>query len=453
MLNLNTLKNIYDNSPLWIKGIYGKLPNKYKFGKYYIKYNDLLKENSIDEETYQLLKIRETIEIASKSVPFYKKLGVKINDINALKDVSELPLITKELIKENFNDFVNQDYPKRKTFYVTTGGSSGEPMKFIQSSNVWKKELAFLHDFYEGFNLKSNIIKASFRGGEFTETDKNIFWKYNPIHNELHFSPFHLNNKSVQYYVNVLNKFKIQAFHGYPSSILNLIEFMRERNLKLNYSPKVIFLISENFTLGEIKKMKAFFKCDVTSFYGHSERLIFAALDKQNDSFSYNVKRKYGYMELQNSNNNVIVENNIIGELVGTSFDNYAMPLIRYCTNDYTQYDDFNNKIIGEIKGRWDKEYFVGKSGEKITTTALNMHSDIFSNVSSFQFCQKKKGELQIYVVPNKLFTREDELKIIEAFNNKTQNILETIVFRIETPILTPRGKMPKIIKRNIINN
>ena len=36
----------------------------------------------------------------------------------------------------------------------------------------------------------------------------------------------------------------------------------------------------------------------------------------------------------------------ISGEIVGTSFDNFAMPLIRYRTNDFTSYLNVDNSLI-----------------------------------------------------------------------------------------------------------
>ena len=45
---------------------------------------------------------------------------------------------------------------------------------------------------------------------------------------------------------------------------------------------------------------------------------------------------------------NVIEENNKVGEIVATSYDNYAMPLIRYKTGDFTSYSNYQNKTLLE---------------------------------------------------------------------------------------------------------
>lgn len=63
----------------------------------------------------------------------------------------------------------------------------GSPMKFLQSYNVWKKELAFIMNFFSQYGYKPSMMKASFRGGEFDGLPLDRYWKYNPVHNEIHF--------------------------------------------------------------------------------------------------------------------------------------------------------------------------------------------------------------------------------------------------------------------------
>ena len=151
MLNLNKLKKIYTSSPLWMKKLYASIPYDIRNGSDYRKWKQFL-EKELNEEEYQLLKLKETLFYASTQTKYYKnifnKLECHIDEFNHLGDIKNIPFIDKDIVRENYNDLIAHDYPKKKTFFVTTGGSSGEPMQFLQSKNVWSKELAFVNHFF-----------------------------------------------------------------------------------------------------------------------------------------------------------------------------------------------------------------------------------------------------------------------------------------------------------------
>ncbi|CDS93800.1 putative Coenzyme F390 synthetase [Sphingobacterium sp. PM2-P1-29] len=430
-MNLNLLKSLYNNSPYWLKKTASFLPKSLLIGKEYNYYKTLLKDNSIDTNAYSFNQLKKTISFAYDNVPYYeaefKKIGFHPNDFDSLDILQDLPIIDKDIVRENFDSFQTSDLKNR--FMVTTGGSSGDPMTFYQSNNVWAKECAFVHSLFEDYGYDYSI-KATFRGGNF-DIKSQKFWNFNPIHNEIHFSPFHLSLKSVKAYVDILNKYKPKFFHGYPSAIRVLMKNMRSEKLNLNYKVSSIFLISENITVEDIIDFSSFFGAKVTSFYGHSERIIFAPLIDPN-KLTYKSHLLYGY------------NTEMDGELVGTSFDNYAMPLINYKTGDKVK--DFNNEKF-EIRGRWEQAYLIGKNDEEISLTALNVHSNIFSDIISFQYVQYEKGIAILLLVPKILLNERALESIREEIANKVKGILEIKIQISQTPLLTERGKFQKLIR------
>lgn len=449
MLNLNQLKGLYTNSPLWLKNIYASIPYDIRNGHAYRKWKNFLAEQINDEE-YQLIKLKETISYAYSNTAYYKKLfhtlGCTVNDINDLQDIQKLPFIDKDTVRDNYDDLIAKNLPNKRTFFVTTGGTSGEPMKFLQSNNVWSKELAFLYSMFSRHGYYPKMLKASFRGGEFDNNLKEIYWKQNPVHNEIHFSPFHINLETISFYVDKLNALKPLVFHSYPSSLLLLIDCMAERGLALEYIPKLIIIISENYTSNDILKIKNFFDCELLSFYGHSERLILAPTITQGMDI-HKIDKRYGLFELIDNNGVAITADSNHGEMIGTSFDNLAMPLIRYKTNDYTHFVNYHKCEIGKIEGRWNQEYLDGKNGSKIYLTALNMHSNIFDNVIQFQFIQNSVGEVDFLVLVKPAFGESDEKKILDAFKKKVGHSINFKLICVAQLMLTTRGKFKRIIR------
>jgi phenylacetate-coenzyme A ligase PaaK-like adenylate-forming protein len=93
------------------------------------------------------------------------------------------------------------------------------------------------------------------------------------------------------------------------------------------------------------------------------------------------------FSELIDLSGNVI-ENDVEGEIVATSYDNTVMPLIRYKTGDYTSYCDFKNKILNKISGKWGQDLLFGYNKDEISITALNLHSEDLDDLLKLQFVQ-----------------------------------------------------------------
>ena len=214
-MNLNKLKNLYVSSPTIIKKIYSLIPFGIRNGLQYRKWLRALNTNKkgLDRDPF------ETLNYVRNNFEFYHNLYKNKN----LENWEDVPLIEKSLIQNALSDFEKTNVPK---FYVTTGGVTGKPAKFFQSNNVWFKELAFVNHFFGKFGYRPMDLKLSLRGGDFNNLRKDEFWMYNPINNEIHFSPFHLTNDTVKLYVNQINKKKPRYFHSYPSGLLRLSKLM-----------------------------------------------------------------------------------------------------------------------------------------------------------------------------------------------------------------------------------
>jgi phenylacetate-CoA ligase len=79
-------------------------------------------------------RLRAMINFAYKNVPYYHKLfdDLKLSpdDIKKLEDLEKLPILTKDIIKQNWEDFKPVNLNKLKYYEGATGGSTGTPFKY-----------------------------------------------------------------------------------------------------------------------------------------------------------------------------------------------------------------------------------------------------------------------------------------------------------------------------------
>lgn len=451
-MNLNRLRQYYLNSPLWLKKLYSSIPFDLRNGKEYRKWKEFL-EKEINIEEYELLKLKETISYAYENVPFYRKtfdkIGAHPDYINEPKDLRYLPTIDKEIINQNYNDFLSTKFPKRKMFFVTTGGTTGKSFIFYQSDNVWKKELAFHRHYLEKyFGLNEKHKFASFRGGNLSEMKPEQYWLENPIRSEIHFSPFKLSVKTVSIYVDKLNELNPDFIIGYYSSLKNLINFSIAANCVIKVNPKAVILISENINKEKILEISTFFNSPVFSYYAHTERIVLAPL--LSDISGYEVDRRYGYFELLDRHGKVIEKENVKGEITGVSFDNYAMPLIRYKTGDIVSYQDCKQRKINFVYGRWEEDYLLGRNGERITLAMLNVHNDELCDLLGYQFVQEEIGIVKLNLIVNENFNQTKLKEILDFVNKQIGHCVNVHPYISEAPELTSRGKF-KLIYNKIV--
>lgn len=437
------LYKIYLKSPEILKQlagyIYDYIPSKIKYGNIFFKtYNEMkmfefASENHI--ELYQNLKFVELVRYAYRNIEFYKKkyddFGVNIDEIKSIKDLDKLPLISKDEVIENIDLMTPKNIDKRKLKYITTGGTSGKPMGIYTSYENEIIEWAYVLGFWSRVGYDINSSRAVFRGKKLPNIDKGQYWYYDNIKKELSISTFNMNEEVMLEFYNQLNKFKPKFFHGYMSAIVTFTKFMEENNLELNYQLKGILATSENIYEHQIEFVEFYYKTRVFSFYGHSERLIFAGECEY--SRKYHVNPIYGIAEIIDSNGKCVEDGNI-GELVGTGFTNKYMPLIRYRTGDISSFSKNqkcecgrNHRLIEKIEGRWKQEILVKKDGTYIYMTALNLHSKVYSKVKKFRFYQDTPGIVVMNIVPTKELNKNDVEKLISEFKEKTG---EGIIFK-----------------------
>ena len=164
-------------------------------------------------------------------------------------------------------------------------------------------------------------------------------------------------------------------------------------------------------------------------------------------SNTFHFEPLYGFVELVDNNGNKISKEGQVGELVGTGFNNKAMPLIRYKTGDLAVYTNQKCKCgreyftVREIKGRWLQEMLVTKNNSLISITALNLHSNVFDRVQKFQFEQNKPGIANLNIIPKHNYKADDGNAIINELNLKLDNQIDIYLKKVKEIPSTPAGK------------
>ncbi len=113
-----SIKKFISKSPNFVKKLYYNLVPFYKrYGsEFKDTYDFLLHSLDFTPEQlkeYQFSKLREVISNAYENVPYYHKLMVDYGVSKYIQDpsdISKLPILTKQLVKDNWKDLINKKY-------------------------------------------------------------------------------------------------------------------------------------------------------------------------------------------------------------------------------------------------------------------------------------------------------------------------------------------------------
>jgi len=424
-----SIRNLARKLPYPIKQnlqhIYGLIPLSVRYGKVFRDTYKFLQESqwwSREKlEEYQMQQLEKLLTHSYENVPYYRRIfderGLKSRDIHNFDDLRKLHYLTKDIIRENLPDLIAQNYPKYKLWYVTTGGSTGTPMGFYWEKGIASpKEWAFVWRQWNwarfGFGEKRVILRGKvinrFKRG------KRQWWEYDPINNALILSSYDMTEGNLFKYVDAIKKFKPSAIQGFPSSLYILANFLRNSNLRIK-NTECILTSSEMLYAHQRETIEEYLGAKIYDHYGNTEK---NALIMECDKGNYHIISEYGIIELIGKDGNSINKEDEIGEIVATGFNNYAMPFIRYKTEDLGIYSKQkcscgrNYPILKKVEGRI-QELIVLKDGTFIPATIFLQHFKGFTNIKEMQLVQEEVGRVIVNIVRIPKYSKVIEQEIL----------------------------------------
>ncbi|MBC8490637.1 MAG: hypothetical protein H8D45_31865 [Bacteroidetes bacterium] len=96
---------------------------------------------------YQTERLKRIINYAYEYVPYYKQLfndnRISPADIQSIDDMQLIPPLTKEIVRERFDDLTSIIYKKFDPILTQTSGSTGTPLKLYLDRNINSARFAF----------------------------------------------------------------------------------------------------------------------------------------------------------------------------------------------------------------------------------------------------------------------------------------------------------------------
>jgi phenylacetate-CoA ligase len=422
--------------------------------KDYVEWTQFLREadgwTAEQIKEFELNEIRRIVEFAYENTNGYRKLfdesGVNPSEIKTLDEFKKIPFLTKEMIRDNLEDF-SADVPNR--FYITTGGSTGIPTGMYRDDVSFAKELASKAHQYYRIGWREGDRQIVFRGLQIDTPEATEFF---PEFNELRCSTYQFGTEKMEIYRQKAFEFQPEWIRCYPSSGYVFARYLKDSGKPF---PPIKGMLCSSEQLYDFQKQlfEEVFGADARIFvhYGHYEMAALAGFCEYTDD--YHVLPQYGFVELLDKNNNQVTKAGEVGEIVATSFIMHATPFIRYRTQDLAVFKSFGCEKCGRPYQVWERiegrlqELIATKTGRLISTSMLNMHDETYDHLKQFQFHQRERGRVVFRFIPKSSCNDEilDEVK--RNLQSKLGDDVELILESVSEIPLTKRGKHRLLIQ------
>lgn len=382
-------------------------------------------------------RMRNVLIEALQHVPWYRK-NVEIDPKtitieNVYQKLSEFPYLTKQIVMNHWDDFINEKYSANQLKTGSTEGTTGQGVLIASSHREIGMQKAFHEYWMRGIHfdyLRTKIFRIGLDGLR----DISL----SPIQrsgNRLLVSPVHLVSEWFPVIYEAAVKFSPEVIHSYPTLLYLFARYINENHLP-PIRVKGLLLTSDVFLWNHyINFRKAFEGAVIYASYNMSEHVALgkAVIDESLKTIGYQLDGLYAY------NENFIDEYGNY-EIVGTSYWNEAMPFIRYKTQDFGRID--KNGFIASLDGR-GQTFLTTKQGNKISGIAILALEDyVWDYVEALQFVQRERGKLILRIVPRGNYTDEIGTKIIHDIELKWPGLFDYVV---ETVKKIAKGRSTKV--------
>ena len=415
-------------------------------------------------EELQLKRLKQTIRLAYKNIPFYKeyfsKLNIKPNDITFLKDIQGLPFTTREDLRENYPFGMLAVSKEQVVRLHTSSGTTGKPKAiFFSKKDVDRAAELIARCLIMTGIKKDDVLQNMMTYGLFTGA---LVMHYGAEKVGVLVIPAGPGNTKRQ--IALMQDFKTTTLHLTPSYALYLASVMGNEGLvpKRDLSLRRAYLGSEPYSEETRNKIENFFGIDVYNSYGLSEMngpgVAFECVYKNGmhlweDNF---------IMEIIDPDTGEKLPEGEKGELVLTTLCREAMPILRYRTRDIVTI------IPGKCKcGRTHRRIsrIIGRSDDMIIIRGVNIFPQQIERVlmgikavaQNYQIVLEAYDQMTVRVEISKdLFDGRVE-HLVNLQNEITEKLRSELLVKPKVELLEPgtlpvsEGKATRVIDKRTL--
>ncbi|MCP2731513.1 phenylacetate--CoA ligase family protein [Limnofasciculus baicalensis] len=414
-------------------------------------YKEILQSSEGKSQAY----LQSLLDYATLRVPYYTNLADFWREGNS--ELAHFPLLTKPLIRDNFERLKSDEIASRNCFLNSSGGSTGQPISIMQDREFeeWREatELFYYRQFLgiDLGGLPQVILWGStkdIKRQTNTQGVKGKLLKF--IQPTTFLNSFKMTKEDLQKYVEIINQERPVLIKAYAGSLYQLAKFVRNNNLSI-HRPKILYTSAETLRPFMRELIEDVFRCKVYDFYGSREVGAIAGECSRGKMHIFNFNN---YVEVVDRDNNT-VRFGEEGRILVTTLHNHTMPLIRYEIGDMAipgKPCQCGSPLptLERVTGRV-KDHFLTRAGTLVDGGYFTRQFYFRNWVDEFQVLQKDFDRIEIYYVSNGEPVASEMADICTQIQLAMGEDCQIEWHQVEEVPRTPQGKL--LYTRSLVNS
>lgn len=285
----------------------------------------------------QRRKLQRVVSYAYQYVPYYRRVfdqvGFHPDDLSRNPDrFLQLPLLTKELIREHWDDLQTTEPARRRQLsIVTTSGSTGQPLTFMQDNDFRDSVTADIQRHLGWAGWTMGQPHAYIWGANFEVSTQQALrtrlldWTWNRFLT----NAFLLTDESLAAFTAQVRRRRPKLLFGYASSLHRFAQFVREKGYT-DIRFEGVFSSAEVLLPTVRQVIEETFGCRVFDRYGSKELGGIACECAAHTGL--HISAENNYVEILRDGRPATPGEQ--GDIVVTNLNNLGMPFIRYLNGD-----------------------------------------------------------------------------------------------------------------------
>jgi phenylacetate-CoA ligase len=358
--------------------------------------------------------------------------------------MNKIPILTKDLIRENLDNLIADTAAKSKLIENATGGSTGVPLKFYQDLNYLTIATAIGTFVREWWGILPYDRTAQLWGADRDFHDLSLKERVYKIRQRTKsLNAFRMSDETLHEFCLMLKRWRPPYLMGY-STALEAMALCAQKNKINNLSFKAIRSTAETLWPHQKKLIEEVFNSPVYNFYGSREINNLAAECTQERQM--HLISTWRYVEITDEHGRSL-SNGESGHITVTDLSNYAMPFIRY-----------RNEDVGILSSELCRcgrpspvlKEILGRSTDLIRTRKGDIiHGEFFTHlfygrndILQFQIHQKSLDRIIVRYVPAEGSTGDYMKGIANKIKARLgENVVVDIEICSEIPVIESSGK------------
>ena len=406
-------------------------------------------------------RLQKLIQHCYTNVPYYrnlfKSLSLTPDDIKTREDLRKLPVLTKQMIRDHYDELVADNAAEYKSMNGSTGGSTGTPLKFKKDVQTWNMAWASSFRAWEWYGYHLGEKMFTLGGNSLVKKTKGVSAKEifdRVIMRNLKRSSSEVDDEAMRNHYEAFMRYKPVAMRGYASSLVIFARYIEKNRLPL-HQLRLVLTTGEMLMPDYRDTIERVFNCRVYDGYGAGDGGIASHECLLQNGLHLSEERCI--VEITDKEGNVLPGGQT-GYVCTTDLGNYAFPFLRYHVGDMAYIKPGKcpcgrqSRVLGQVMGRAGKLLY-NKQGVPLSPTMLpfmlypdkDYHNPasivIYNKIDRFQFRQDKEGDIRVLL---KLKDPEEDKSQFDYVVTNCQdhfvNSKVSVEFVDEIPLL-PSGK------------